>query len=565
MLNAKDFTKRLKQKEEIEAALKKCDEDMNNISNPYKDEIDKINSELNQIFEEIKKWSMFDRIAEKLKLGKKYQLNINFKKLNEEKEKAYDRYYEYENNTKKELESRKKALEKMYNEYEEVPEYIEIKDGNLVITDKSNEELQKFDLSNEEFENEPNKILVHVTNFFPKNHTILNQYSANVVSRTTVKYNGIDRYVPCLLHRHTTHFTVNTVVSSSHGYGNWDDCRFVIIDGYKEHENELHGSKNDAWIIDNVKLSKNATILVNINDKEKLKNENLEDYNIIYYNGERDKCFDNYLRLNQYKKIENESTDKSHSKSISLWQERMCNKRDAILNFISNNKYLSRDIPIITQEEAILFFDVLLQNVSFTEYKEFLQQLPERYRSYDDTQGAVEELIQLGFHKTSDNMYTFDSDEKIRENIQKYRECQSNKVLINFADTESIDELLKLHPQFIKRKNEKQALPEPDITQVFQMKLSDIYKFENMSSFRTLENYKSELCAKFDCLFSFREYDNKCTELKSEISNEAGATINILTKFIESDKTVQEMLNQLLAMHDKQVQEFYEKDSAKSK
>ena len=112
MLNAKDFTKKVKQKEEIEAALKKCDEDMNNISNPYKDEIDKINSELNQIFEEIKKCSMFDRIAEKLKLGKKYQLNINFKKLNEEKEKAYDRYYEYENNTKKELESRKKSFRK---------------------------------------------------------------------------------------------------------------------------------------------------------------------------------------------------------------------------------------------------------------------------------------------------------------------------------------------------------------------------------------------------------------------------------------------------------------------
>lgn len=68
MLNAKDFTKKVKQKEEIEAALKKCDEDMNNISNPYKDEIDKITSELKQIFEEIKKCSMFDRIAEKLKL-----------------------------------------------------------------------------------------------------------------------------------------------------------------------------------------------------------------------------------------------------------------------------------------------------------------------------------------------------------------------------------------------------------------------------------------------------------------------------------------------------------------
>ena len=71
MLNAKDFTKKVKQKEEIEAALKKCDEDMNNISNPYKEELDKTRDELFQISGEIKKCSMFDRIAEKLKFGKK--------------------------------------------------------------------------------------------------------------------------------------------------------------------------------------------------------------------------------------------------------------------------------------------------------------------------------------------------------------------------------------------------------------------------------------------------------------------------------------------------------------
>ena len=50
MLNTKDLTKRLKQNEEIEAALKKCDEDMNNISNPYKEEIDKIKDEQTRIF-----------------------------------------------------------------------------------------------------------------------------------------------------------------------------------------------------------------------------------------------------------------------------------------------------------------------------------------------------------------------------------------------------------------------------------------------------------------------------------------------------------------------------------
>lgn len=561
MLNAKDFTKRLKQKEEIEAALKKCDEDMNNISNPYKDEIDKITSELNQIFEEIKKCSMFDRIAEKLKLGKKYQLNINFKKLKDEIEKAYDRYYEYKNNTEKELESRKEALEKTYKEYEKVPEYIDIKDENLVITDKSNEELPKFDLSNEEFKKEPNKILVHVTNFFPKNHTILNQYSANAIERTEVKYNEFDEKVPHISHRHTTHFTFNKVVSS-HYAGNWDDCRFIIIDEYKEHENELHGSKNDTWIFDNVNLSKNATILVNINDKEELKNENLEDYNIIYYDGERDKCFDNYLRLNQYKKIAGMDIDPGHSLSVSSQQEKMCNKRDAILNFISNNKYLSQDIPVITQEEAILFFDVLLQNVSDVVNTDdiILQQLPEKYRSHDMNQNAVEELIQLGFHKTSDNMYTFDSDEKIRENIQKYQECRDTKTLINFADTESIDELLKLHPQYMENKRK-----EEELNQIFSMKLSDIFKPENESLLNTLMRYTSKICEAIDedSRVFYEPYDDYFIELTHSL--ELDTSYYKSNFFIESDKTVQEMVNQLLAIHEEQVQKFYEKDSAKSK
>lgn len=561
MLNAKDFTKKVKQKEEIEEALKKCDEDMNNISNPYKEEIDKINDERTRIFKEIEKCSMFDRIAEKLKFGKKYQLNINLKKLKKELEKAYDRYYEYEENTKKELESRKKALEKTYNEYEEVPEYIEIKDGNLVITDKSNEELPKFNLSNEKFKNEPNKILVHVTNFFPKNHTILNQYSANAIGRNEVKYNGFDEKVPCISHRHTTHFTVNTVVSS-HGYGNWDDCRFVIIDGYKEHENELHGSKNDTWIFDNVNLSKNATILVNINDKEKLKNENLEDYNIIYYDGERDKCFDNYLRLNQYKKIAREARDTCHFYSISKQQENMCNKRDAILNFISNNKYLSQDIPVITQEEAILFFDVLLQNVSVVVNTDdgILQQLPEKYRSHDMNQNAVEKLIQLGFHKTSDNMYTFDSDEKIRENIQKYQECRDTKTLINFADTESIDELLKLHPQYMENKRK-----EKELNQIFSMKLSDIFKPENESLLNILMRYTSKICEAIDedSRAFYKPYDDHFIELTHSL--ELDTSYYKSNFFIESDKTVQEMVNQILETHEELVQKFYEKDSAKSK
>lgn len=559
MLNAKDLTKKVKQKEEIEAALKKCDENMNNISNPYKEEIDKITSELNQISDEIKKCSMFDRIAEKLKFGKKYQLNINLKKLEDEQEKAYGRYYEYEENTKKELESRKKALEKTYNEYEEVPEYIEIKDGNLVITDKSNEELPEFNLSKEEFKKEPNKILVHVTNFFPKNHTILNQYSANAIGRTEVKYNGFYEKVTRISHRHTTHFTFNKVVSS-HYAGNWDDCHFIIIDEYKEHENELHGTTNEAWIFDNVNLSKNATILININDKEKLKNENLEDYNIIYYDGERDKCFDNYLRLNQYKKIAGMNVDPGHRLSISFQQEIMCNKRDAILNFISNNKYLSQDIPIVTQEEAILFFDVLLQNVSFNHYDEWSQQLPERYRSHDDIQGAVEELIQLGFHKTSNNMYTFDSDEKIRENIQKYQECQSNKVLINFADTESIDQLLKLHPQYMENKRK-----EEELNQILSMKLSNIFKPENELLLNTLMRYTSKICEAIDedSRAFYRPYDDHFIELTHSL--ELDTSYYKSNFFIESDKTVQEMVNQILETHEEQVQKFYEKDSAKSK
>lgn len=561
MLNAKDFTKKVKQKEEIEAALKKCDEDMNNISNPYKEELDKTWNELFQISDEIKKCSMFDRIAEKLKFGKKYQLNINLKKLKNEEEKIQNKSWDYRMKERMKLKSRKESLEKAYKEYEDVSEYLEIKDGNLVITDKSNEELPKFNLSNEKFKNEPNKILVHVTNFFPKNHTILNQYSANVIGRTEVKYNGFKEKVPHIFHRHTIHFTVNTVVSS-HELGNWDDCRFVIIDGYKEHENELHGSRNDTWIINNVNLSKNATILVNINDKEKLKNENLEDYNIIYYDGERDKCFDNYLRLNQYKKIAREARDGGHYNSISMQQEKMCNKRDAILNFISNNKYLSQDIPVITQEEAILFFDVLLQNVSDVVNTDdiILQQLPEKYRSHDMNQNAVEELIQLGFHKTSDNMYTFDSDEKIRENIQKYKECQSNKVLINFADTESIDELLKLHPQYMENKRK-----EEELNQILSMKLSDIFKPENRSLLYTLEHYTSKISKAIDedSRVFYRPYDDHFIELIHQLELDTSCcTANF---FIESDKTVQEMVNQILETHEKQVQKFYEKDSAKSK
>lgn len=91
-------------------------------------------------------------------------------------------------------------------------------------------------------------------------------------------------------YRSSVHFCLNGVVSN-HSKGTFDG-KFVIIEPFVAHENDsniLAVRPEDTYFEEQIILSDKATILVEENARESLSViPNIEDYNIVFYKGNRD-------------------------------------------------------------------------------------------------------------------------------------------------------------------------------------------------------------------------------------------------------------------------------------
>ena len=75
--------------------------------------------------------------------------------------------------------------------------------------------------------------------------------------------------------------------NTSFGEGNWDDKIFMVVDQLKPIKNKIEREDpSDSWTGESIKLSNEAVILVKLQEKDKLKNEDLNGYKICYYDGD---------------------------------------------------------------------------------------------------------------------------------------------------------------------------------------------------------------------------------------------------------------------------------------
>ena len=120
-----------------------------------------------------------------------------------------------------------------------------------------------------------NVYMVHLTNFFPKNHRILSTYDGNKIfskdkegNEIVVSLNGNKKSVIVPSHRHTVHFTLNTVVEpTKDGAGDWSDCPIAVIEPFKNHQNQfLSYGSGDSFTWGSVDLSDEAVIIINKNN-----------------------------------------------------------------------------------------------------------------------------------------------------------------------------------------------------------------------------------------------------------------------------------------------------------
>ena len=139
--------------------------------------------------------------------------------------------------------------------------------------------------SNNEFDiskiSDENKVLVHKTNYFPSSGKVLTNFDGHKTKPAIFKFSDFVFKYQMSSCRHTSHFTLNRGVSSSHGYGNWDNSGFVILEDFAPHKDKfVNISAADSWARESIPLIK-PLIMVREREYDNLTEEQKKNPNIV--------------------------------------------------------------------------------------------------------------------------------------------------------------------------------------------------------------------------------------------------------------------------------------------
>lgn len=208
--------------------------------------------------------------------------------------------------------------------------------------------------------------LVHSTDFFPKNRIIL----SNADGRKLIPFqyqvdemgdNDIFVEKTFASPRKTVHFSINSKVkNTSKGEGSWDNPKFIILEPYTSHKDEIVSGKihnGDNYTNESVKLSDEAILMVREDVYSQLTEEQKQMYNIVKYSGNSDICVDNLLTSMGIPIVENYADDKTHFASKQYAQEYVLEKRSKAIKLIKN-VYLAHhhDNYFFTAEDIAMLY-----------------------------------------------------------------------------------------------------------------------------------------------------------------------------------------------------------------
>ena len=466
--------------------------------NTQEKQANELNSQIENLQTENQNATIINKFLKNFKLGKSYKNDIEIQKIIKEKQKL-EKELEENKNQKTIISNKEKSLQNQKETAsEEINKCIKEEDGRLVITDE--DYVEKFiDKPYEDIDIDK-KVLVHSTSLFPKNHMLLTNYDGNKIQEGYKRYRGINKKIDTISHRHTLHFTINNRVQNTKDGNSWDNRIYMIVDQLKPIKNKIeHENPSDSWTGESIKLSNKAVILVKLQEKDKLKNEDLTDYKICYYDGDPIKCLRNFLKVNNYDVIKTNPSDPSHSGSARSDLEKILAKRDFMINYIKDNKYLGKDIPTLSAKEMATIGDISSEEYRYTlpvPLKTFITSEIEKDFNYkfkeEELLMIASFIIHTGVHKTEDGKYTFASDEKVYEIIKKLKNAKYNETeMISKEQLDLIKEVYNLREELHKEYEEQKH---PSFEEIAPMQVKDLYKFENQLALETLqksiESYK---------------------------------------------------------------------------
>lgn len=464
------------------------------------EQTNELNSQIEKLQTENQNETIINKFLKNFKLGKSYKNDLEIQKIIKEKQKLEKELEENKNqqtiisNKEKSLQNQKETAS------EEINKCIKEEDGRLVITDE--DYVEKFiDKPYEDIDIDE-KVLVHTTSLFPKNHMLLTRYDSNYTDNYCIDYRGVYKIVKGLSHRHTLHFTINNRVENTKDDNNWDDKIYMVVDQLKPIKNKIEREDpSDSWTGESIKLSNEAVILVKLQEKDKLKNEDLNGYKICYYDGDPIKCLRNFLKINNYDVIKTYPNDPVHSTSLRYKQEKFLFNRDLLINYMKDNKYLTRETPILSKEEMAILIDLACSNDGFETvyFSDFLAYKAEEIRKMifpekeklelseqEELDALIGFIITMGVHKTEDGKYTFTSDEKVYKTLEKFEnmKCDDKPIKIDKEQLDLIKEVYNLREALHKEYEEQKH---PSFEEIASMQVKDLYKFENQLALETLQ------------------------------------------------------------------------------
>lgn len=271
--------------------------------------------------------------------------------------------------------------------------------------------------------------MVHCTNFFPKNHKILSTYDGNRIYSKEITNGETVKNCITRSHRHTVHFSLNSVVANTgDGRGSWDDVNMIVVEPYKYHKNEFlsAGIGVDSFTYGSVNLSDEAIIFINKDDIKLIPEDEIEKWNIVACDRSIKGAVKNFLgeKLEDYI-----ASNAGHSKSIEYTLECVLSYRDLAINYIKDNIFNSISPLNLTKSE---FFQIIdLYKIRSNEFNffdnlnvidEYLEEESER-KKYDD---KIFKMIALsGFYLDEDGFVKIKNEEEIYNIAKSWKEVET--------------------------------------------------------------------------------------------------------------------------------------------
>lgn len=461
---------------------------------------------------------------------------------------------------------------------------INLVDGVVTINDKGSIGNIPID--------EDQEVIVHCTNFFPHDKTILCNYDGNKKFGVSLPYKGVLKGLEYLSHRHTCHFTINCVVTSTpDGKGTWKQPKYIIVEPREPHKQEfVSDSYSDSWTYGSVVLGDNPTLLVRDDEYDNIPKENLDKFNIIKYSGEYSTCLKQLLKLYGIKQYESNAADPGHSHSFEMSLENSLNYRNMAINYVKDNSWDGKSEVLLSEDELYSMYEILCPFSSKT-YNTFVNiskdsnypSIPDLSESFENATGIdinfLKFIICFGIQK-KDNNYNVKDDDTIYQELNDINK-ESGKLQSEISHILMTKDMIKYESEIRERKEQRlkiitdryldlldleeaRALYEGykkfqqrkalDISKdtLLSMRCSDLYKFENIDyAKKVVEKVKKLIPEGFlvindnTCSLNVNlrmsDYNFEKMENVKIIINEKYDKLRVIYEI--SDGTVQELLN----------------------